>query len=225
MTRGISKPRPQSSPLAQTSSVPRRWRRDIARVLFTGPRIAVQVRRLAREIQRDSVGDGLVIVALLNGTILFLADLLRYLTLPVELDFLGVSSYRTQTEAGELVYTKEIRLDLRNRDVLVVDDILDTGRTLKSVLSRLRTAKPRSLRVCVLLEKTARRREKVHADYVGFQIPDLFVVGYGLDYAERYRNLPFIGVLQPDILVGKTETSTRVSRSPNKRRVVCSERA
>jgi hypoxanthine phosphoribosyltransferase len=200
MTRGTSKRRQPSPPLAQSVSVPRRWRRDIARVLFTGTQIAVEVRRLAREIQRDSAGGELVIVALLNGTILFLADLLRHLTLPVELDLLGVSSYRTRTKAGKLVYTKEIRIDLRNRDVLVVDDILDTGRTLKSVVARLRAAKPRTLRVCVLLEKTARRREKVRPDYVGFQIPDLFVVGYGLDYAERYRNLPFIGVLNPGIL-------------------------
>jgi hypoxanthine phosphoribosyltransferase len=197
MTRGISKPRRSLSSVPSAVPVPRRWRSDIARVLFSGPQIACKVRQLARQIQHDTVGRDLVIIALLNGTVLFLADLLRHLTLPLELDFLGVSSYRSRTEAGELIFTKEVRLDLRHRDVLVVDDILDTGQTLRRVVSRLRAAKPRRLRVCVLLEKTARRRVRVRADYVGFQIPDLFVVGYGLDYAERYRNLPFIGVLHP----------------------------
>jgi hypoxanthine phosphoribosyltransferase len=192
-----SKRTPPTPPSIPGARIPRRWRKDIARVLFTGPEIATQVRRLARQIQRDTASPNLVIVALLNGTVLFLADLLRHLTLPVELDFLGVSSYRSHTEAGTLVFTKELRLDLRGRDVLVIDDILDTGQTLSNVVSRLRAANPLRLRVCVLLEKTARRREPVRPDYVGFQIPDLFVVGYGLDYAERFRNLPFIGVLHP----------------------------
>lgn len=206
MTRGTSKPRRSRPPVAPRSPVPRRWRTDIARVLISGPQIATQVRRLARQIQRDSAGRELVIVALLNGTVLFIADLLRHLTLPLELDFLGVSSYRSRTEAGELIFTKEVRLDLRHREVLVVDDILDTGQTLHRVVTRLRAAKPRRLRVCVLLEKTARRRAPVQADYVGFQIPDLFVVGYGLDYAERYRNLPFIGVLHPRVLASPPDS-------------------
>ena len=98
-------------------------------------------------------------------------------------------------ESRELVFTKELRLDVRGRDVLLVDDILDTGRTLYRVLAKIRELKPRRIKTCVLLEKAARRTEKVRADYVGFSIPDLFVVGYGLDFAERYRNLPFIGVL------------------------------
>ena len=127
---------------------------------------------------------------------MFLADLVRHLSLPLRLDFMGVSSYGAGTESGELVFTKQLRLDVKGRDVLVVDDILDTGRTLQRVLAVLRAQKPRRLKVCVLLEKKARRTEKVRADYVGFQIPDLFVVGYGLDYAERYRNLPFVGVLR-----------------------------
>jgi hypoxanthine phosphoribosyltransferase len=174
------------------------WRSEIDRVLITEEQIARRVRTLTRQLQKDYAGRDLVIVSLLSGTVLFLADLVRHLSLPVRLDFIGVSSYGAGTESGELVFTKQLRLDVRGRDVLVVDDILDTGRTLKRVLAVLREHHPRRIKVCVLLEKKARRVEKVRADYVGFQIPDLFVVGYGLDYAERYRNLPFVGVLRPE---------------------------
>jgi hypoxanthine phosphoribosyltransferase len=107
----------------------------------------------------------------------------------------GVSTYGLGTESGELVFTKELRLDVRGRDVLLVDDILDTGKTLRRVLDKVNQLQPRRIKTCVLLEKTGTRVEKVRADYIGFTIPDLFVVGYGLDFAERYRNLPFIGVL------------------------------
>jgi len=103
------------------------------------------------------------------------------------------------TESGKLVFTKELRLDVEGRDVLLVDDIIDTGKTVKRVLGKLEQLKPRRVKTCALLDKPARRVEKVRADYVGFSIPDLFVVGYGLDYAERYRNLPFVGVLRPEI--------------------------
>ena len=138
----------------------------------------------------------MVVVSLLNGTVMFLADLMRQLTLPMRMDFIGVSSYGAGTTPGELVFTKELRLDVHGRDVLLVDDILDTGRTLTKVLAKLRVLKPRRIKVCVLLDKAARRVEPVHADYAGFQIPDYFVVGYGMDFRERYRNLPFIGVLK-----------------------------
>ena len=138
-------------------------------------------------------------MSLLNGTVMFLADLIRNLSLPLRLDFIGVSSYGAGTESGELVFTKELRLSVRGRDVLLVDDILDTGKTLYRVLAKLRALKPRRIRTCVLLNKAARRVEPVEADYVGFEIPDFFVVGYGLDFAERYRNLPFVGVLHPHV--------------------------
>ena len=130
---------------------------------------------------------------------MFLADLIRHLSLPLHLDFIGVSTYRGGTQSKELVFTKELRLDVAGRDVLVVDDILDTGNTLESVLKRLSSLKPRQIKVCVLLDKPARRVRPVEADYAGFAIPDLFVVGYGLDFAERYRNLPFVAVLKPGI--------------------------
>ncbi len=182
--------------------MPTRWRGEVERVLITEDRIAGRVEALAREIERDFAGRDLAVVALLNGTVMFLADLIRHLSLPLRLDFIGVSSYGAGTESGELVFTKELRLDVRGRDVLLVDDILDTGKTLSQVLGKLRALKPRRIRTCVLLDKPARRTEKVQADYEGFEIPNFFVVGYGLDFAERYRNLPFIGVLHPSVYEG-----------------------
>ena len=161
--------------------------------------IAARVRELAADIERDFTGKDLLVVALLTGTVPFLADLIRHIALPMRLDFMGVSSYGSGTAPGELVFTKELRLEARGRDVLLVDDILDTGKTLSAVIDKLNALEPRSLKICVLLEKKSRRTEAITADYVGFEIPDEFVIGYGLDYAERYRNLPFIGVLKPEM--------------------------
>jgi hypoxanthine phosphoribosyltransferase len=180
-------------------SVPPRWRREVERVLITEEQLARRVKILAREIERDFRGRETVVVSLLSGTVMFLADLIRHLNLPLRLDFIGVSSYGVGTESGDLVFTKELRLDVRGRDVLLIDDILDTGKTLSRVLPKLRALKPRRIKVCVLLDKPSRRVEKIKADYIGFAVPDFFVVGYGLDFAERYRNLPFVGVLHPHI--------------------------
>src|SRR5271154_2378143 len=179
--------------------VPLRWRKEVERVLISDQQIARRIKEMSVEIERDFQGREMVVVSLLNGTVMFLADLIRYLSLPLRLDFMGVSSYGLGTESGELVFTKELRLDVRGRDVLLVDDILDTGKTLARVLDKLRVLKPRRIKTCVLLNKAARRTDVVEADYVGFEIPDFFVVGYGLDFAERYRNLPFVGVLHPHI--------------------------
>jgi hypoxanthine phosphoribosyltransferase len=123
---------------------------------------------------------------------------------------MGVASYGAGTESGDLVFTKELRLDVRGRDVLLVDDILDTGKTMSRVLPKIRVLKPRRIKICVLLDKPSRRIENVKADYIGFEIPDYFVVGYGLDFAERYRNLPFVGVLHPHIY---KQACQRVSES------------
>ncbi|MHB8523570.1 MAG: hypoxanthine phosphoribosyltransferase [Limisphaerales bacterium] len=163
------------------SRVPRRWRGEVERVLIPAGQLKRRVGELARQIERDFAGSELVVVPLLTGTVLFLADLIRRLSLPLRLDFIGVSSYRQGTKSGPLVITKELQMTVRGRDVLVVDDILDTGRTLRRVLAMLRRLRPRRLNVCVLLEKNARRTERVRADYGGFRIPKLFVVGYGLD--------------------------------------------
>lgn len=181
--------------------VPTRWRNEVQQILITEDQLAKRLRWLSRRIQRDFTGRELVIVALLNGTVMFLADLIRHISLPVRLDFIGVSSYGAGTESGNLIFTKELRLDVRGRDVLLVDDILDTGKTMVRVLAKLRLLKPRRIKTCVLLNKADRRIEHVRADYVGFEIPDLFVVGYGLDYAERYRNLPFVGILHERLYV------------------------
>jgi hypoxanthine phosphoribosyltransferase len=186
-------------PARYNARVPGRWRKEVERILITDGQLAKRIRQMSRDIVRDFTGREMVVVSLLTGTVMFLADLVRNLTLPLRLDFIGVSSYGLGTESGELVFTKELRLDVRGRDVLLVDDILDTGRTLDRVLGKLRALKPRRIKTCVLLNKAARRVEEVEADYVGFEIPDFFVVGYGLDFAERYRNLPFVGVLHPHV--------------------------
>ena len=176
--------------------VPPHWRDDLDQILIQPRAIEARIKELARAIEADHRGTEMVIVALLTGTVLFLADLVRHLSFPLRLDFMGVSSYRHRTVPGKLVFTKDLSLDVRGRDVLLVDDILDTGRTLWRVIERLKRLEPRRIRVCVLLEKTARRECPVQADYAGFLVPDLFVVGYGLDFNERYRNLPFVGVLK-----------------------------
>jgi len=181
------------------NQVPVRLRKEVERVLITERQIARRIRGLAREIERDFRGRETVVISLLNGTVMFLADLIRHLNLPLRLDFMGVSSYGAGTESGDLVFTKELRLDVRGRDVLLVDDILDTGRTMSRVLPKIRVLKPRRIKICVLLDKPSRRTENIEADYVGFAVPDHFVVGYGLDFAERYRNLPFVGVLHPHV--------------------------
>jgi len=178
---------------------PEHLRDTVESVLIGETEIAARVRELAADIEREFAGKDLLIVALLTGTVPFLADLIRHITLPMRLDFIGVSSYGNNTAPGELVFTKELRLEARDRDVLLVDDILDTGKTLRAVIDKLNALQPRSLKTCVLLEKKSRRSESIPADYVGFQVPDEFVIGYGLDYAERYRNLPFIGVLKPEV--------------------------
>ena len=193
-------------PTRSAARVPTRWREEVERILITDEAIARRIREMSRDIERDFKGKEMVVVSLLNGTVMFLADLIRNLSLPLRLDFMGVSSYGAGTESGDLVFTKELRLDVQGRDVLLVDDILDTGKTLCRVLEKLRALKPRQIKTCVLLNKAARRTEDVQADYIGFEIPDFFVVGYGLDFAERYRNLPFVGVLHPHVYKQGQET-------------------
>ena len=169
---------------------------SIAGELISEARIRRRVVSLAREIQRTSRGSDLTIVAILHGTVLFLADLVRHLTLPLKIDSVGISSYRDSRHPNRLRFTKNLGLDIQNADVLLVDDILDTGQTLATVVQHLRTLGPRRIRTCVFLDKPARRVHPVQADFIGFRVPDVFVVGYGMDHADRHRNLPFVGVLE-----------------------------
>ncbi len=193
MSKAVTRLAPVNTP------VPPRWRKEVERILITDAMLAKRTASLGREIERDFRNRDMVIVSLLTGTVMFLGDLIRHLSLPLRLDFIRVSSYGKGTESGDLVFTKELRLDVRGRDVLLVDDILDTGKKMWRVLEKLCLLGPRRIRTCVLLDKPSRRVEKVKADFVGFEIPDVFVVGYGLDYAEKYRNLPFVGVLKPEM--------------------------
>jgi len=169
-------------------------------VLYTEEQIKRRVRGLAREI-KAVYGDGeFTIVSLINGAVMFTADLMREIDNPVRLDCIRVSSYGTRTKSvGTPQIVASLTLDIKDRDVLVIDDILDTGKTLSLVVSLARKLGPASLRTCVLLDKKARREVEFEADFVGFQIPNKFVVGYGLDFAERYRNLPCIGVLKTEL--------------------------
>lgn len=192
----LSKP-----PLVQAvhRRVPPLHRADLAGVLVPETDLQKRIALMGRALSRDYAGKDVLVVSLLSGTVLFLADLLRRLSFPLRVDFLGVSSYGAGTESGDLVFTRELRLEVREAHVLVVDDILDTGKTLRAVTGKIRALGPASIRTCVLLDKRERRVGVFEADYVGFRIPNLFVVGYGLDFAERYRNLPYVGVLKPEV--------------------------
>ena len=173
---------------------------DLASILFTEAQIKRRVRGLAREIKQVYGKGEFTMIALINGAVMFTADLMREIDNPVRLDCIRVSSYGSGTKSvGAPQIVADLTLDIANRDVLVIDDILDTGKTLALVTTLARKLKPASLRTCVLLDKKARREVEFEADFVGFKIPNKFVVGYGLDFAERYRNLPCIGVLKTEL--------------------------
>lgn len=168
----------------------------VERVLLSEEAIRVRVGELVGEISAGWSDEEPVIVALLKGSVVFLADLIRKFDRPISFDFIGVVSYRNSTVPGDRIeFTKELSIDIAGRHVLVVDDILDTGRTMREVLRYLESFGPASVRICVLLDKRARREAPVEPDYRGFEIGDEFVVGYGMDFADQYRNLPYIGVL------------------------------
>jgi hypoxanthine phosphoribosyltransferase len=173
---------------------------DLERVLVSEAAIKSRLKLLGREIS-DAYGDQeITVIAIINGAVFFSADLLRHITSPVRLDCIRVSSYRNSTSpVSEPRILDTLLLDLENRHVLLIDDILDTGRTLSVVIAEMRKRKPTSVKTCVLLDKKVRRDVDLEADFVGFTIPDRFVVGYGLDFAERYRNISCIGVLKPDL--------------------------
>ena len=168
----------------------------ISEILLGEEEIQEIVAELAARISRDYAGKRLLLMGILKGAFVFLADLARALTIPCEVEFLRVSSYRDKAEPGELEVLTDLAVPLEEYDVLVVEDILDSGKTLSAMLRYLGDKRPRSLALCAFLDKPSRRLLPVRADYIGRQIPDAFVVGYGLDYAQRYRSLPYIGVLR-----------------------------
>ncbi len=173
---------------------------DIAEVLVTDEQIKERTAQLARQIDEDYRGKDLVLVCVLKGGVMFLADLMRQLTIPHAIDFMATSSYGSSTESSGVVrILKDLDSPIEGRHVLIVEDIVDTGLTLNYLLRILQERKPASLRVCTLLNKPSRRKVDVPIDYIGFDIPNAFVVGYGLDYGQLYRNLPFVGVLKPEL--------------------------
>lgn len=173
---------------------------DLSEILLTETQISQRLDAIAADITRDYADRDLTLVSVLTGSVMFTADLLRRVPLPLRLDCLGVSSYHGQTQSsGEITLTKALRLDVRGRDVLVLDDILDTGLTLVRIRQLIAKLEPRSLKFGVFLEKEVPHQENFQADYVAFKIPNKFVVGYGLDYLERYRNLPYVGTLKPSV--------------------------
>ena len=174
---------------------------DLDRVLFHETTILSRLDEIAAQISKDYARKELTVIAVLNGSLMFMADLLRRIPLPLKLDCLSVASYHGKAQTSGEVIFKQIALpDVQNRHILILDDILDSGHTLAGIREKLETAGPRSIRICVLLSKMKRRAREVDADYLGFEIEDEFVVGYGLDHDERYRNLPCIGVLRKELV-------------------------
>lgn len=173
---------------------------DVERILFSEADLAQRVADIAADIGRDYVGKAPLLVSVLRGSFVFMADLVRKIELPCTVDFMAVSSYGAGTaSSGQVRIIKDLSENIEGRDVIVVEDILDSGNTLSYLLKILEARKPASIRLCTLLDKPSRRTKDVALHYSGFSIPDHFVVGYGLDYNEKYRNLPYIGILKPSV--------------------------
>jgi hypoxanthine phosphoribosyltransferase len=174
---------------------------DLERILFDEPTILRRLDEIAAQISKDYSEKELTVIAVLNGSLMFMADLLRRIPLPLKLDCLSVASYHGKAQTtGEVIFKQIALPDVQGRHILILDDILDSGNTLAAIREKLVTAQPRTIKACVLLSKKKQRARKVDADYLGFEIADEFVVGYGLDYDERYRNLPCVGVLRKELI-------------------------
>jgi hypoxanthine phosphoribosyltransferase len=173
---------------------------DVEEILLSGEEVQARVAELGAQLAADYTGRDPVLVSVLKGSIIFLADLVRAMPIPLSIDLMEVSSYWTSTESsGQVRILKDLSTSIEGREVIVVEDIIDTGLTLNYLLRYLHDKQPASIRICCLLDKPARRLAPIEIDYRGFTIPDRFVIGYGLDYGERYRNLPYIGVLRPSV--------------------------
>ena len=173
---------------------------DMQQILFTQDQVAARVQELAAQITRDYAGKTPLVVGVLRGSFIFMADLVRHLDLPLTLDFMAASSYGAGTSSsGQVEIKKDISSSIEGYHVIIVEDILDSGNTLYYLLDVLKLRKAASIRICTLLDKPERRAKPIQADYTGFVVPDAFVVGYGLDYNQQYRNLPYIGVLKEEV--------------------------
>ncbi len=171
---------------------------DIEKVLLTEEEISKKISELGASISNDYKDKNLLMVSVLKGSVIFMADLMRAITIPCQIDFMSVSSYGSGVKtSGVVKIIKDLDVELEGKDLLIVEDILDSGKTLEYLKSILIERKPNSIKICTLLDKPERRQADVFADYKGFHVPDKFVVGYGLDYNEKYRNLPYIGILKP----------------------------
>lgn len=175
---------------------------DIQEILYTQEQIQQRVRELGAQLTEDYAGRDLHLVTILKGSLPFLADLMRAIDLPLTVDLMGVSSYAGIHSTGEVRVTMDLDETIEGRHVVIVEDIIDTGNTLSYVLRNLRQRAPASVKIVTFLDKPARRGSPLEADYVGFTIPDDFVIGYGLDWNQRYRNLPYIGILKRDVYAG-----------------------
>ena len=175
--------------------------RDIDHILVSQQQLQDKISELGAQISRDYDGHELLLVSILKGSVVFMADLMRAITIPCAIDFMVVSSYggSNTTTTGLVKIVKDLDQDLSGKDVLIVEDILDTGVTLSHLMPMLQMRNPRSVKICSILSKPSRRKADIEPDYMGFEVPDEFVVGYGLDYDEKYRNLPYIGVLKPEV--------------------------
>lgn len=177
---------------------------DVESILYTEEELAARVKELAAQITEDYRDKDLVVACTLRGSYIFMADLTRAIDLPMAVDFMAVSSYGSgTTSSGQVEIRKDLSDPIEGKDLLIVEDILDSGNTLHYLLHVLAARNPASIRICTLMDKPANRAKPVHASYVGFTIPDAFVVGYGLDYAEKYRNLPYVGILKPSVYGGE----------------------
>ena len=177
----------------------------VSEILIEAETLQGRIRELGEEISADYDGRDLLLVGVLKGAVFFMADLMRELTVPCEIDFMAISSYGAQTDSSGVVrILKDLDINIAGRDVLVVEDIIDSGLTLSYLMRNLKARKPATLEICALLTKPDRREIDVPVRYVGFEIPNKFVIGYGLDFAERYRNLPYIGVLHPSFVPSAT---------------------
>ena len=178
-------------------------KKDLCQVLFTPEEIAARVKEIGAQLTQEYQGKAPLLLCIMKGSLVFTADLMREIDLPCTLESITLSSYRAMaTRPGEIAMTEPFEVDVTGRDIIVVEDILDTGKTLSFVMKLLKNQAPSSLKLVVLLDKPERREAPVEADVVGFTIPDAFVVGYGLDYNQQYRNLPCIGVLHPNVYGG-----------------------